>query len=179
MAPNANGLLKRLGVDIEKVGANEMRRLSQYHAESGKQLFELNLEKPNQIWQHKWLLVHRAHLHNALKEAALNKEGKGRPATLRLACKVAAVDPEKAEVTLENGEKISGDVLLGADGVHVSIRHSRALPQFADDLVVTVPKSSCTFGCAEIHTLRLRPQCIPIPSTQGGCDGRSSVSRVC
>lgn len=120
MAPNANGLLKRYGVDIEKVGANECSRIAQYHAESGKALFQVDLTMPNKQWQHKWLLVHRAHLHNALRERAIGKEGKGKPATLRLASKVASVDPEKAEVTLESGEKVSGDVLLGADGVHVS-----------------------------------------------------------
>lgn len=142
MAPNANGLLRRLGVDIEKVGANEMRRLSQYHAESGKKLFGLDLQKPNQIWQHKWLLVHRAHLHTALREAATSKEGKGKPATLRLASKVASVDPEKAEVTLESGEKISADVLLGADGVHVRF-HTSEHQVYTDKLVVTVSAIDC------------------------------------
>jgi hypothetical protein len=115
MAPNANGLLKRLGVDIERVGANECVRIAQYHAESGKALFQVDLTMPNKQWQHKWLLVHRAHLHTALREKALS-DG----ANLRLSCKVASVDPKKAEVTLENGEKVSGDLLLGADGVHVS-----------------------------------------------------------
>lgn len=66
-----------------------------------------------------WHLVHRAHLHTALRELAISKQGKGKPASLLLSSKVVAVDPEKAEVTLENGDKLSGDVLLGADGVHV------------------------------------------------------------
>ena len=123
MAPNANGLLRRMGLDIEKVGANEMRWLAQYHAESGKQLFNVDFSKPNQIWQHKWLLVHRAHLHTALREAVMSEEGKGKPATLKLASRVTSVDPEKAEVTLDSGEKITGDVLLGADGVHVSVEY--------------------------------------------------------
>ena len=68
-----------------------------------------------------WLLVHRAHLHTALREKASGKEGKGKPCQLKLASKVVSVDPELAEVTLENGEKLRGDLLLGADGVHVSL----------------------------------------------------------
>lgn len=138
MAPNANGLLKRFGVDIEKVGANECNRISQYHAESGKALFQVDLTMPNKQWQHKWLLVHRAHLHTALRERAIGQEGKGKPAALRLASKVASVDPEKAEVTLESGEKVSGDVLLGADGVHVSPVFGRMEKLQADRSLVLV-----------------------------------------
>jgi 2-polyprenyl-6-methoxyphenol hydroxylase-like FAD-dependent oxidoreductase len=138
MAPNANGLLKRYGVDIEKVGANECSRIAQYHAESGKALFQVDLTMPNKQWQHKWLLVHRAHLHNALRERAIGQEGKGKPATLRLASKVASVDPEKAEVTLESGEKVSGDVLLGADGVHVSLTIKKNLECQADIFAVAL-----------------------------------------
>lgn len=67
----------------------------------------------------KWLLVHRAHLHTALRKKATEKAGEGSPATLVLGNKVVAVDPENAQVTLESGEKVAGDVLIGADGVHV------------------------------------------------------------
>ena len=67
-----------------------------------------------------WLLVHRAHLHTALREKAIGKEGKGTPCQLKLSSRVASVDPELAEVTLESGEKVRGDLILGADGVHVS-----------------------------------------------------------
>lgn len=45
----------------------------------------------------------------------------GKPATLRLASKVASLDPQKAEITLESGEVVSGDLILGADGVHVCL----------------------------------------------------------
>jgi len=60
-------------------------------------------------------------LHTALREKAINKEGGGKPCQLKLASKVVAVNPQLAEVTLENGEKLRGDLLLGADGVHVSL----------------------------------------------------------
>lgn len=67
-----------------------------------------------------WHLVHRAHLHTALREKATGKYGKGKPAVLRLSSKVASIDVDQAEVTLEGGEVILGDAVLGADGVHVS-----------------------------------------------------------
>lgn len=61
--------------------------------------------------------MHRAHFHEGLKEAAQGP-GKGQPAVLHKACKVVDVDPHKSTITLENGEVIEGDVLIGADGVH-------------------------------------------------------------
>lgn len=61
--------------------------------------------------------MHRAHFHEGLKAAAQGP-GKGQPAVLHTASKIVDVDPHKATVTLENGEVIEGDVLIGADGVH-------------------------------------------------------------
>ncbi|KAJ5812632.1 hypothetical protein N7474_008933 [Penicillium riverlandense] len=52
-----------------------------------------------------------------LKAAAL-AEGRGQPARLHTSSKVVDVDPHGATVTLDNGEVIDGDVVLGADGVH-------------------------------------------------------------
>ncbi|GAB7344283.1 hypothetical protein MBLNU457_2156t2 [Dothideomycetes sp. NU457] len=129
IAPNCNGLLLRMGLDIEDVGANELTGLKIF-APHGAVVQEADLRMANKIWQHKWLLVHRAHLHTALREKAISKEGKGRPCELKLASKVVSVDPLKAEVTLESGEKVSGDVLLGADGVHSRCR--KALKQGHD-----------------------------------------------
>jgi len=65
----------------------------------------------------RWLLVHRAHFHDGLKAAA-QAPGKGQPAHLHTASRVVDVDPHAATVTLENGDIIKGDVLIGADGVH-------------------------------------------------------------
>lgn len=41
------------------------------------------------------------------------------PARLNLRSRVTHVDCKNASVTLENGEVFSGDVVVGADGVHV------------------------------------------------------------
>ena len=66
-------------------------------------------------------LVHRAHLHSALWEKVISTEGSGKPCTLRLGTKVVLVDPEEGEAILETGERVPGDLIIGADGVHVSV----------------------------------------------------------
>lgn len=60
-------------------------------------------------------------MHTALWEKLVSTEGPGEPCTLQLERKVASVDPDESEVVLANGERVSGDLILGADGVHVSI----------------------------------------------------------
>lgn len=67
-----------------------------------------------------WYLVHRVDLHNKLKSEATSTSRPGAPVQLHLACKVTDMDLASATVTLEDGRTFTGDLLLGADGLHVS-----------------------------------------------------------
>ncbi|KAF2152850.1 FAD/NAD(P)-binding domain-containing protein [Myriangium duriaei CBS 260.36] len=125
VAPNCTGILRRLGLDIRKNGANEMTGLARYTPD-GAVLGEQDLTEINQLWQHQWLLVHRAYLHTALREKATG-DGAGKPADLRLNSKVANVDPVDGVVTLEDGQIIHGDLIVGADGVHSKARAALGL----------------------------------------------------
>lgn len=60
-------------------------------------------------------------MHSALWDKAISTDGPGKPCTLRLGSKVALVDPNGGEAILETGERVSGDLIIGADGVHVSV----------------------------------------------------------
>lgn len=51
---------------------------------------------------------------------ALDPEGPGVPATLYLRTKVVDCNPHKPSITLDDGRSFEGDLVLGADGVHVS-----------------------------------------------------------
>lgn len=52
---------------------------------------------------------------------ALDAKGPGLPATLHLRSKVVACDPHKPSLALEDGRSFEGDLVLGADGIHVRI----------------------------------------------------------
>ena len=52
MTPNSNGVLRRLGIMIENVGANEMVEVGQYEGHSGKKLLGMDLKPSNKMWQH-------------------------------------------------------------------------------------------------------------------------------
>lgn len=65
------------------------------------------------------LMFHRRDLHDTLKRAALSSDREGDPVIVRTACKVIDCDPLKGRVTLEDGEIITGDLIIGADGMYV------------------------------------------------------------
>ncbi|KAL4927325.1 putative salicylate hydroxylase [Aspergillus undulatus] len=116
ITPNANSALLKLGIDATTLGAVESEKLRVFPP-NGPEIFSLDIKKTAGFWRHRWLLVHRAHLHDGLKAAA-QAPGPGTPARLHTSNKVVDIDPHKATIALENGEVVSGDVILGADGVH-------------------------------------------------------------
>lgn len=116
LAPNSNGILRRLGIFAETFGANAMDRLTEYDS-NGEVKQQRDLRASNLQWQHPWLLAHRINLHNNLKTTATAPIGPG-TATLKTSSKVVSVDALKASITLEDGSTHHGDVVLGADGVH-------------------------------------------------------------
>jgi salicylate hydroxylase len=67
-----------------------------------------------------YLQVHRADLQQALA-AALQRLA---PGALRLGATVRSCDPDSASprVTLNSGEQLSADIVIGADGIHSAVR---------------------------------------------------------
>jgi 2-polyprenyl-6-methoxyphenol hydroxylase-like FAD-dependent oxidoreductase len=63
---------------------------------------------------------HRVDLHESLKRLATDPSRPGNPATIRVASKVLSCNCDFGVVTLENGETIQGDLVIGADGMYVS-----------------------------------------------------------
>ncbi|KAJ4983382.1 hypothetical protein SVAN01_11117 [Stagonosporopsis vannaccii] len=121
LAPNANGLLRRMGLFPEKLGAVSCRKLSQW-LPNGKELFSIPLEREAHRWQHPWQLAHRVGLHSELKRLATTEDGPGRPAVLKTRSRVVDVNTAEGTVTLETGEVVQGDIVIGADGVHSNTR---------------------------------------------------------
>lgn len=69
------------------------------------------------------------HLHEELKRRATCAEDPGIPVVLRKCSRVVEVDPLSATAVLETGETVQGDLLIGADGVHVSDQAGNARSQ--------------------------------------------------
>ena len=68
------------------------------------------------------MLYHRVDLLEALKEAATTTNGPGEPADIILSSRVVDCDPSSGTVKLVNGVSFSGDLIIGADGIHSKLR---------------------------------------------------------
>ncbi|KAH7252821.1 hypothetical protein BKA59DRAFT_436996 [Fusarium tricinctum] len=121
LAPNCHGILKRFGIFPETVGANRTQGITEFEY-TGDLRATIDLQQANLMWQHPWVLCHRVKLHEALKEKATTDDNEGPGAILRLSSQVVDVDPYKMTVTLQNGDQLSGDLILGADGVGSVVR---------------------------------------------------------
>ncbi|KAF4334663.1 salicylate hydroxylase [Fusarium beomiforme] len=125
LAPNANGLLRRIGILAENIGANAFERITEFDANNSV-IRNADITESNKQWQHPWHLVHRVRLHQELKRVATSEEGPGTPAELRTSSRVVDVDATTATVVLEDGGQLQGDLVIGADGVHVVFEQSKS-----------------------------------------------------
>lgn len=119
LAPNSNGVLRRWGIFAEEFGAVACNVIQERMAH-GSVIKAIDCTESNKMWQHPWLLSHRVSLHEKLKSLATSEKGVGPPVKLHTSSKVVRMDPEKGEIELADGTTVTGDVILGADGIYVS-----------------------------------------------------------
>ncbi|MEM8691219.1 MAG: FAD-dependent monooxygenase [Pseudomonadota bacterium] len=122
ISPNGWRVLDALGV-TEKITetaffpeAIEMRL-----GESGKQIFRLEMATTaRKRWGAPYIQIHRADLHRALATVLEERF----PGALRTGATfdIYAIEKNKVEVYLTDGETLIADLLVGADGLHSNVR---------------------------------------------------------
>ncbi|NNF16817.1 MAG: monooxygenase [Gammaproteobacteria bacterium] len=133
ISPNGFKVLTQLGVGsaLEAVAfepeCQELRIGS-----SGRTVFSIPLRAAARTrWGAPYLHVHRADLVNTLADAVHERM----PETVRFNAPVVAYEQSGTGIAavLDNNERIEGDVLIGADGIHSAVRQQMAgadQPQF-------------------------------------------------
>lgn len=113
MKSKSTHLVRRLMTDNRRLSQSHSRRVITTligYASTGKPLFCINRINPDPS-------CCSVDLHESLKRLATDPSRPGEPATIRVASKVLSCDCESGVVTLENGEIIQGDLIVGADGM--------------------------------------------------------------
>ncbi|KAH8896393.1 FAD/NAD(P)-binding domain-containing protein [Thozetella sp. PMI_491] len=120
LSPNANTVLRSLGVDFEKARMVHCTEDVIIQADPEQQPFKVlwrsSLAHLEKEYGAPWMTVHRVDLHNCLRDLATTKEGIG--ASVEIVEGVSAIRFESAgSVTLDNGEVWRADFIVAADGV--------------------------------------------------------------
>ena len=113
---DALGVSARVEMDAFRPRAQELR-----FGKSGGRILTVPLRAvARDRWGGEYLHVHRADLIEALGGALQDRA----PETVRLGCRVVAYTQDETSITaeLDSGERITGDLLVGADGIHSAIR---------------------------------------------------------
>jgi salicylate hydroxylase len=122
ISPNGMRVFEVLGVsarvekDTFRPRAQELR-----YGKGGALILSIPLRDASRArWGGEYLHVHRADLVEALAGALEDRE----PEALQLGCRVVSYTQDAGSVTahLEDGSAVTGDLLVGADGIHSLIR---------------------------------------------------------
>ncbi|MEV0410418.1 FAD-dependent oxidoreductase [Streptomyces sp. NPDC050448] len=122
LAPNGLHALDRLGLgDAVRATAVQMDELRFMDGVTGRHVVSMDLtERYRERFGNPYAVVHRAELHTKLLEACQASD------SIELRSAATAVGYEQdatgASVLLEDGKRITGDALIGADGIHSAIR---------------------------------------------------------
>jgi salicylate hydroxylase len=122
LSANATRVLSLLGMDedVAAWGAETTGKVIR-HWSTGRtwEVHDLASDSRKK-YGHPFCMFHRGDLHQALERRVRQLD----PGAIRLASRCVAVDESGARpaAVLENGERVQGDVLVGADGVHSQVR---------------------------------------------------------
>ncbi|CEL03661.1 hypothetical protein ASPCAL04811 [Aspergillus calidoustus] len=121
LPPNVNGLLHRVGINPEEFNCNDAEFVTVYDSQ-GNVVSTKDVRNLRNVYPYPWKLSHRIDLHEALKHAAVTPDGPGRPAVIHLRSRVVGCDCNGPSLKLDDGRTITGDLVIGADGVHSALR---------------------------------------------------------
>ncbi|VUC32393.1 unnamed protein product [Clonostachys rosea] len=122
IAPNATRILKSWGVDFDDLQAVLCNGIKLYDSTGKLMSTPVDTDKLQKRIgsDDEWILTHRVDLHSALLKTVVSTTLSGK-VKVHTASKVASADAETGEITLCDGTKHRGDLLIGADGVHSKV----------------------------------------------------------
>ncbi|KAN0122958.1 zeaxanthin epoxidase [Hyaloscypha variabilis] len=121
LQPNATKILEKWGLGplLERKGGMPDKGFKMFSTDG---TLKASIPFSRETYGADRVLYHRVDLLDALKEAATTEDGPGEPASIVLSSRVIGCDTSNATVTLVDGTSFSGDLIIGADGIHSKLR---------------------------------------------------------
>ena len=118
--PNGARLLEAWGFDTKKAGGIENIQVRRPKGDTLENMGPtLRFDHVEKTYGSKWNFYHRVDMHQELKDRALDPNGPGKPAVIKLGSQVVDVDCEEGIITIKDGSKHQFDLVIIADGQHV------------------------------------------------------------
>lgn len=128
IGPNAAPVLDALDFDKQRARLLEVVEGKQFDGATRQETYRGRYDDFASKYRAPWYFSHQVDLHNELKRLALEPPATdAEPAELHLSSAVASVDCEAGVLTLQDGTEVTKDVIVGADGLHVSTIHDGVL----------------------------------------------------
>jgi len=123
LQPNATKILEKWGLGplLERKGGIPDRGFKMFSTDG---TLKASIPFSKETYGADRVLYHRVDLLDALKEAATTNEGVGEPAEIVLSSRVIECDTSNGVVKVADGTSFSGDLIIGADGIHSKLRNA-------------------------------------------------------
>lgn len=152
-ASNGGRWLHEWGVDPAKAKPVILEKLIRHDWKTGKVVGEYDLGDYKSKFGFPYYNFHRIDIHNVLKDYAVSSEGDGMPCELLMNHKAVKVDYETGYVEFENGNTITVDLIVAADGIRTLTK-----PQLGIEPKFRLQDSSCIrvlFDTEKVRSLGL------------------------
>ncbi|KAJ4989223.1 salicylate hydroxylase [Stagonosporopsis vannaccii] len=116
-AANGTRWLHEWGVDVSKGDPVVLKKLINRDWKTGEPVSVYDLDDYEERWGYVYNMFHRQYMHKMLMDCALQEEGAGTPATLKVNHGCEMIDLESGKITFTNGTKAQHDLIVGADGI--------------------------------------------------------------
>lgn len=123
LQPNATRILQT------RWGITDLIESSRGTVDCGFRIFNTDGKLVNEIpllarkqYEADRIVWHRQDLHTLLIDAAKDPSRAGPPVTIKTSSRVTACDCDAGTITLENGENLEADLIIGSDGIHSNLR---------------------------------------------------------
>ncbi|KAE8152645.1 hypothetical protein BDV25DRAFT_150799 [Aspergillus avenaceus] len=121
-AANGTRWLHEWGVDVEKGDPVVLRKLINRDWKTGEPVSVYDLTDYEERWGYVYNMFHRQYMHAMLKDCALQDEGAGIPAKLKVNHACTDIDLSTGTITFSNETKAQHDLIIGADGIGSVVR---------------------------------------------------------
>jgi salicylate hydroxylase len=122
ISPNGTRVLRELDFDFQRGQGVDMRYLHIYDGTDFHPIAENDFGDAEQLCGAPHQAMHRQDLHRELVRLALLEDNSHGSVEIHKGVQITKFDVQNASLELDNGKIFSGDLIIGADGLHSDVQ---------------------------------------------------------